>query len=120
MTRIAILLLGSALFAVPALADDASDLKTTPYFKSCDAADFAETQCLCFAQSLSRGGNSVDPVLLDALEEELTLKNKGEATVAAAHAALSHRTPPMNATSEAINDALFVLVKATHKCASSG
>jgi hypothetical protein len=113
-------LIAAALLAVPALADDEADLKATPYFKSCDAADFAEDQCLCFAKALSHGGQNVDPVLLDALEEDFTLQNKGQATLPAVHAALGHRNPPISASDDKINEALVVLVKATHKCASSG
>lgn len=120
MIRSAALVLVAALLAIPALADDDADLRATSYFKSCDAADFAEDQCLCFAKALSRGGQNVDPVLLNALEEDFTLQNKGQATIPAVHAALGRHNPPISASDDKINEALIALVKATHKCASSG
>jgi hypothetical protein len=108
-----------ALAALPfaAKADDAEDLKATPYFKSCDNADFAEPQCLCFAKQLGHGGRSLDPALLTAMEEDFTLAGKGQITVAAVHAALAHRTPPLSASDGDINTAMVLLAKATNSCA---
>ncbi len=112
---VALALLATAPFA--ARADDAENLKATPYFKSCDAADFAQPQCLCFAKQLSHGGRGLDPAMLTAMEEDFTLAGKGQITVAAVHAALSHRTPPLSASDGDINTAMVLLAKATNSCA---
>jgi len=113
----AALLLALAALPFAAKAGDAEDLKATPYFKSCDNADFAEPQCLCFAKQLSHGGRNLDPALLTAMEEDFTLAGKGQITVAGVHAALSHRTPPLSASDSDINTAMVLLAKATNSCA---
>ena len=109
---------GLVLLALPltARADDDADLKATAFFKSCDAANYAEIQCLCIAKSLSLGGRQIDPTLLVAMEEDFTLAGKGELTLPSVTTALSHRTPPMHATDSEISAAIVVLARATHHC----
>ncbi|HXC56951.1 MAG TPA: hypothetical protein VNU97_16750 [Rhizomicrobium sp.] len=108
------LLLAALPFA--ARAEDAAALRATPFFKVCDDADFAEAQCLCFARQLGDGGRGLNLDLLTAMEQDFTLAGKGQITVPAVHAALSHRTPLVSATDNDIAAAIPVLVKATNSC----
>ena len=110
------LLLAFVALAPVARADDQADLKATSFFTVCDDADFAEPQCLCFAKQLSHGGRHIDPVLLTAMEEDFTLAGKGQISVPAVNAALSHRTPPLHASESDINAAIRVLAQATNAC----
>ena len=107
-----------ALFILPSAgrAEDEADLRATSFFTVCNDADFAQPQCLCFAKQLSHGGRHIDPVLLTAMEEDFTLAGKGQISVPAVNAALSHRTPPLHASDSQINDAIAVLSKATNSC----
>jgi hypothetical protein len=116
--RIIAVALFLALFALApaARAEDEAELRATSFFTVCDDADFAEPQCLCFAKQLSHGGRRIDPVLLTAMEEDFTLAGKGQISVPAVNAALSHRTPPLHASESQINDAIAVLSKATNSC----
>lgn len=110
------LLLAFVALTPVARADDQADLKATSFFTVCDDADFAEPQCLCFAKQLSHGGRHVDAALLTAMEQDFTLAGKGQISVPAVNAALSHRTPPLHASESEINDAIAVLSKATNSC----
>lgn len=108
-----------AAFALPAAAradDDDAALRATSFFTVCNAADFAEPQCLCFAKHLSHGGRHLDATLLTAMEEDFTLAGRGQISVPAVNAALSHHTPPLRASESDINAAIRVLAAATNSC----